>query len=386
MRRILWWIAGLLGAPGCTVGPDSTGASPAVWQVSAEPVLVIGADETRAGHQLYDVRSALRLADGRIVVVNGGSSEIRYYAQDGTYQMAVGGQGRGPMEFERIANVARAQGDTIVVLTGDPAVAWVADGRVVRKVPFNRAALRVPCRIDESPGILSDGSQLLHLEDNPGGAGCRPLASDFHQKTTLVARFAADTTPMDSIGVFPGTDRDGDRYALFGRRLAAAASLGRIFAGETGGDTVGVFSYDGEHLATLRVPLERAPIPESVRSWQPEPRRMPDGTVVPIAPYTIPERYPRFGRLLVDLAGNLWVMRYPASATPFGSYILEGIRGVRYLTAGAEWTVIAPDGAALATVRTPPGFHVYEIGEDYILGVGLNELDVQSVRMYALER
>jgi hypothetical protein len=88
----------------------------------------------------------------------------------------------------------------------------------------------------------------------------------------------------------------------------------------------------------------------------------------------------------VDLAGNLWVMRYPASATPFGSYILEGIRGVRYLTAGAEWTVIAPDGAALATVRTPPGFHVYEIGEDYILGVGLNELDVQSVRMYALER
>ena len=40
----------------------------------------------------------------------------------------------------------------------------------------------------------------------------------------------------------------------------------------------------------------------------------------------------------------------------------------------------------LGRVATPPGLEVHEIGEDYILGVELNDLDVPFVRRYPLRR
>ena len=40
----------------------------------------------------------------------------------------------------------------------------------------------------------------------------------------------------------------------------------------------------------------------------------------------------------------------------------------------------------LGFVETPPRLRVLEIGEDYILGVVRDELGVESVQLWALER
>ncbi len=53
---------------------------------------------------------------------------------------------------------------------------------------------------------------------------------------------------------------------------------------------------------------------------------------------------------------------------------------------GIEWLVTDADGVALARVRTPDRFEVTEIGADYVLGVGRDSLDVESVRVHALTR
>ena len=80
----------------------------------------------------------------------------------------------------------------------------------------------------------------------------------------------------------------------------------------------------------------------------------------------------------IDTTGHLWLQPY--------------------FVAGAEpppFEVHAPDGSWLGSVSVPPGLQrafvqyqapYMEIGEDYILGVWTDELDVQYVRMYRINR
>jgi hypothetical protein len=52
--------------------------------------------------------------------------------------------------------------------------------------------------------------------------------------------------------------------------------------------------------------------------------------------------------------------------------------------AGARWIVLDSTGHPAARVRTPPGLYPLEIGFDYVLGMALDELDVETVRLYRL--
>ena len=73
-------------------GPLGTGG----LSLDAEPMLEIGTFEGDALYQLYRVGGARRLADGRIVVANAGSFEVRVYGADGRYERAWGREGGGP--------------------------------------------------------------------------------------------------------------------------------------------------------------------------------------------------------------------------------------------------------------------------------------------------
>ena len=52
----------------------------------------------------------------------------------------------------------------------------------------------------------------------------------------------------------------------------------------------------------------------------------------------------------------------------------------------ALWTVFDPDGLALGFVETPPELVIYEIGEDYILGKVKDDLGVEYVQLWSLDR
>ena len=80
----------------------------------------------------------------------------------------------------------------------------------------------------------------------------------------------------------------------------------------------------------------------------------------------------------VDATGHLWL--------------------APYYVAGADpppFEIHAPDGTWLGSVSVPPGLQrafiqyqapYMEIGEDYILGVWTDDLDVQYVRMYRITK
>jgi hypothetical protein len=83
----------------------------------------------------------------------------------------------------------------------------------------------------------------------------------------------------------------------------------------------------------------------------------------------LPEVLPFYERFRVDDDGNLWVL----------DYRLE--RDDPYV-----WSVFDPDGRWLGEVETPPGGRVTHVGSDFVLGVWTDELDVQQVRLYDLEK
>ena len=84
------------------------------WAVGDEPALSIGTMEATAAYQLYRVADATRLADGRVVVANGGSNELLVFDANGGYLDAWGGQGEGPGEFTSLSLVAPWPGDSLI--------------------------------------------------------------------------------------------------------------------------------------------------------------------------------------------------------------------------------------------------------------------------------
>jgi hypothetical protein len=386
-NRTVWsrkFFVPLVLAAACDIGTASVPPL-AEWSVSTEPVVVIGIDG-RTGHELYRVLGAIRLTNGRIAITNSGSSQIRFYSPDGTYLGSAGGEGGGPEELRRIQSTARADGDTILVFTWEATLSAVSpSGRVVSKVRVDISPMQVPCRgVELGLTVIPTGAFLMQAEDT-GNPGCPATPEGLHQRTALLALYDSAVGRLDTLAVLPGTERDGPRYAAFGRTLAVAISPNRIFAGETGGDSIAVFSVDGEQLATWRHPLEAVPLTEAARAYKPQPFRARDGRVVTPEPFTaMPQAYPRFARLLADRADNLWVMAYPVVDEPMGSWRMKSLPFPFVEQAGARWIVLDSTGHPAARVRTPPGLYPLEIGFDYVLGMALDELDVETVRLYRL--
>ena len=74
---------------------------------------------------------------------------------------------------------------------------------------------------------------------------------------------------------------------------------------------------------------------------------------------------------MTDAVDHLWVEEYefPGEERP-----------------GRLWTVFDPEGYALGFVETPEVFWIHEIGEDYILTWERDEMGVESVQLWPLDR
>ncbi|MFQ5702894.1 MAG: hypothetical protein ACE5HT_02620 [Gemmatimonadales bacterium] len=72
------------------------------WRLADRPTVDIGEQQHDPNYQLFRVASAIRLSDGRIVIANAGTQELRFYDPDGMYDATTGGAGDGPGEFRNI--------------------------------------------------------------------------------------------------------------------------------------------------------------------------------------------------------------------------------------------------------------------------------------------
>ena len=85
------------------------------WRIGETPAVSIGTEEGDPGEMLFDVRDATRLGDGRIVVANAGTSELRVFSADGEHLAIWGRVGEGPGEFSAYTpeTVSRWPGDSV---------------------------------------------------------------------------------------------------------------------------------------------------------------------------------------------------------------------------------------------------------------------------------
>jgi hypothetical protein len=139
------------------------------WRVAPEPAVRIGEVEAAPAYLLTNVVGAGRLADGQIVIADGGTQEIRYFRENGTHRATVGGKGNGPGEFRWIDWMG---------VTNDSVFVWDsyarrlsvfnAAGSLVRSATFGDLDLPFPPAVG-----MMDGTLVLRPRPDPDAGGAR---------------------------------------------------------------------------------------------------------------------------------------------------------------------------------------------------------------------
>lgn len=355
------------------------------WHVAADPTISIGSVAGDSDRELFQVTGALRLADGRIVIANGGTYELRFYDASGGYAGSVGERGSGPGEFLSLEWISRFGPDSLVALDiRNQRVSYFDDrgrfGHVVRlqstaEIPFPRAL-----------GFFADGSLLATRALFVLGAS---PPTRVERAVQQLFRYTADGQTVETLGSFPGTERvivetgrttpadqpEALRLARrFGRATAYAAAAMRFYVADNDTYEIDVYGIDGRLTHIIRrqhqpVPVtdadERA-LEDSVLANETDPIMLRAWANRPPSPASFPAYAPD---IHIDPELNLWVREY-------------GRPGDRHWT----YAVFAEDGVLLGTVTLPPGLAILDIGTDYILGFRRDEFDVEYVELYELRK
>lgn len=369
------------------------------WSLSDEPGVLIGGADEREGYLLHRVAAATRLGDGRIVVANGGSLELRYYDSEGNHLLSAGGEGEGPGELTPpLDHFTRLAGDSILVASWRSGFSrFGPDGSYASSIPYELPP-RGRCWQFEGNDVLPDGSLLLRYSGISRFSDANePCSSSSAVRPPVVlGRYMPGTaTGIDTIAVMPGFERTGqpdDLYA-YPKDLVFGIAFDRLYLGDTGSDAILVISFLGDTIGTVSVPFEPAPVPADARE-----KAFEDMTITGLDPNSMEPRarterttfvysdhYPRFARLVAAPDDRVWVMAYPPLKNPAFPQELTHTTVARRLEEGALWRVVDQDGV-FAELRTPPGFFLLEVGDDYVLGLHKDELQRESVRLYRLTR
>jgi hypothetical protein len=348
------------------------------WTVSTEPSLTIGSAVDDEGYFLHQVMGALRLDDGRIVVANAGTNELRLYGPDGAYLETTGRAGEGPGEYEAIYSLSRYVADSILV--ADPALGRTSI--VDESGSFGRSV-----RIDgrhETLGSLGDGSLVLLKWRT--GASADYGAAGITWLSGRVMVMSPHGSAVDTIGEFDlsqnavGPDGRPARYLFQPWHVRAITDSSLFWAR---GDSFAIREYnrEGNLLRIIRKTHTPTPVTESLkkefvgsylrvleRDGFPEERRNQIADEFYAAESN--QAVPPFRSMLLDRSGNLWV----------GNYSPDPYAPSRY------WEVFGTEGSWLGTVETPPGVVLYEIGDDYLLGRSKDEYGVEYVVLYSLRK
>ncbi len=331
------------------------------WVIGPEPDVSIGDIDGEDPYLFRYARDATRMSDGRIVVADGSTSELRVFDAAGLYLAKWGGQGEGPGEFPEfgLGSVEPWPGDSIVAWYSDAQTISVFDAQGNFGRSFNRAgAGQRPWEVTRPELVRRDGSILgiLAERENAGTAEVRILNGEGGLRTSLGnhrSRRALYFSRELKLGLWGdlAVVAPSDRYEL--NAYADDGTLVRIVRREHVPRVPGAedILVDPRLRPELRIPMEA------------EMLRVPQSR--------LEEFFPAFAEIMSDAAGYLWVREFepPKEAGP-----------------APVWTVFGPEGRVLGFVETPAGLKIYEIGEDYVLGHAEGELDVEMIQVWPLVR
>ena len=344
---------------------------------AAEPILRIGVVEGDPDYQFVEVTGVAKLADGTVVVADFGSQNVRFFDSEGRIKMTFGGAGDGPREFQGLSAMGLGPDGRI----------WLYDF-MLRRITWLDAIgdMADLTSLDPEPpmlhplGVLADGTFLLK---QLWGATQVAEASQtgFRRDPVAFVKFDGEGALVDTLCLLPGrelflTDEDGRGVMStppFANNSTGWVWGGAAVVGSTEALDLSVLGRQGEPTRIIRLPdLDLTLAPEDREEYltdrlaglaeEDRPRERARLEEMPF-----PATRPAFGALLPDEVGNLWVGQWAlAPKTP------------------EHWKVFDPSGRWLGVVTAPRRFFPYVIGDDWVLGVEWDALDVEYVVMYPL--
>jgi len=361
------------------------------WQIGPEPAVSIGEREGEDPYLLDRVSDATRMRDGRVVIANGGSNELRFFDSLGNHLANRGGSGEGPGEFARLLGVEPWPGDSIV--------AWMDPRLGLSVFDGDGNHGRTITRVSADPRPLRQSRASATPNPTPAGHEGGPVPRDMSAATLLWLPVSA-TRDGGILAIAGGRDgnttvvqvRDGDGgepsspvthtgpepmmlTQAYGGEPAVVSWGDLVIVTSTTRYELRAFGRDGTLARIVRRGHElRAPTEAEVFAYMKEnspPGMSPEQIRRQFQSLPVPEYFPAFGRIMTDAAGHLWVREYDLPDVERDAPL---------------WTVFDAEGRVLGFVETPQGLAIYEIGEDYILGKVRDELRVEYVQLWPLTR
>ncbi len=354
------------------------------WRVGAQPQLDIGVTEGAEAYQLFRVSDVRRLPDGRIVVANGGTRELRFFDGVGRHLATVGDDGEGPGEFRGLGWVRAFRGDSLLVYDYQLRRLSVLDGQGGFARSLKLEPLKGERRVT-GVDVFADGT-ILAMSAVEGFQGS--YAPGLRRPDVLYHSVSPTGAPLDSLGVFAGAEgyaaRGGSGNQWFVQlRDPPFARWGTVTVARDG------FCFGSQDAYEIRCYRQDGVLRRIVRRAQP-PRPVTDADIDRFVDQRVRrlddpdarrlqrqlwdqaprhQTMPAYDAIRLDEAGNLWVEDYePDGDGP------------------ATWTVFDPAGRMLGSLALPADLVVTQIGADFVLGTWRDELDVQHVLLYALEK
>lgn len=391
---VLLWAAacGTAPKPGGSLTRDSAGVqivenpAPASaeppWVLDTVPALDLGNQPTDPTQEFSQYVQPFRLADGRLVVANGGTGEIRFFGPDGHWLKTVGRKGSGPGEFGQLGWLDVAAGDTIRAFDWDARRVTVlaGDGTVQRMYLLTATG---PASAPRPVAVLGDG-RLIALGQSFVTPGSKAGAG-----RDTMPLYAADGSGLmrDSLGRVAGPERviATEKNSVmvtrlpFGKDLSVAARGDRIYLGTADRPEVAVLNATGAPVRLIRwtappVPVTQADIDQYLATFaagfQPGQEAMRDRFTEIARRSPFPKMKPAYAGIRVAPDGSLWVERYtqPDQNAPTVFDVFDS---------GGQW---------LGTVPMPARFGVTQIGDGFVVGTWKDEDDATHVRLYRMTR
>jgi len=320
------------------------------------------------------------LSDGRIVVGDGGTQELRVFDSTGTWLATWSRQGQGPGEFDGLGALFRAAGDTVLaydygslsLTTIGPTGTFVARTRLV--LPLERYAAR-PVGVLGKGGLVVAAQPLAVPGDRPG------VRRDTLQ---LYAGFRG-AGRGDSLGPVPGDEAvvasTANSVAImsrpFGKVSVIVVSEDRIYVGAADGFAFDVRGPDGRVRRIVRRAFDQVPVTKEDldRYFALEFAAVPS-TERESSPFLkmareapLPDAKPPFTGALVSQPGDLWVAEFVDPGDDRRTY-----------------SVFDTTGRWVARVPMPARFRPTVVADTWMVGVWYDQNDVPHVRRYGVRR
>ncbi len=367
------------------------------WRVAEPPIFDVGGTAGDSVQQFSAIRGVHRRADSSVVILDGASASFRFFDGRGNPIGRAGRAGTGPGEFPatHTGTLHTCGTDSMYVEIPVKGISvFTANGEFVRQFQLNAKSGRFPDMLGCRDNSLIAWMQFGPPVTSEGVHRIRGILAQFDLNGSQIA--VIDTVPIEDHSYRRGAEGYGYSPTPYGRKLSFAIGHSGFAAGIGDAFEIPLWNSTGRLYRIARVPgpdrpMTAAEIQRFREFLLPKMGAGRGGMDAALTAERMPRTIPAYAELRFDAMGFLWVREYDfADATHWWDALYANLRNRKgqreVVVPDRRWRVLDPVGQLQGEVQLPAHFDVREIGTDWVLGIWRDDLDVEHVRIYKLDR